>query len=53
MQMRWGRHRVKLAHWIVRPSYPIGRRIGSMARDGSVNIANPNPLRLERALAFR
>ena len=51
--MRWGRHGVKLARWIVRSSCPIGRRIGSMACDGSVNIANANRGRSERALTFR
>jgi hypothetical protein len=53
MQMRWRRHGVKLTHWVVRLRCPIDSRIGAIAFDGSVNMANANERRSERALAFR
>ena len=38
--MRWGRHGVKSARWIVRSSSAIGGPIGAIAFDAQGNVLN-------------
>ena len=49
MQMRWGRHGVKSARWMVRASSAIGGTIGAIAFDAQGNVLNVDPRRTERA----
>ena len=47
--MRWGRHGVKSARWIVRSSSAIGGPIRTIAFDAQGNVLNVDPRRTELA----
>jgi hypothetical protein len=49
MQMRWGRHGVKSARWVLRSNCAIGGPIGAIAFDAQGNVLNVDPRRTERA----